>query len=247
MTPDKTSTCSVSIDELQSSRKRNGASLSFTSPPSDKSFCASPSPRQASLSFSSNNTCPLDYSTDIEADSLALLPISPVSLCDNDRNDNVSCPSEDPCKTDNSTVKDANVSTVAVLNGHINDTPNNNKIAPPAELALPHEEANTDVPSEVVTLNNSSNCNRRNSSGQSALSISSLNCFLEGIMLLIEKGADVNLADAFGRTPLHLACENTESIEHHKCIFYLLDHGAEVNSRGKSLPSAILVRASNSQ
>lgn len=229
---DNRSTCSLSVSELQSpGLKYDRASLSFTSPPSERSFRASsPSPRQAS--FSSNNTCPLDYSTD----SLALLPISPVSLCDNDKNDceQVSC-SSDPCKTGHSDVEVkqealVNVSSVAVLNGHINDIPN---IAETDNIGVP--TANLDVPS-VVTFNKSSDCNRRNSIGQSALSITSSNCFLKGMMLLIEKGADVNLIDVHGRAPLHLACENTDSSEHHNCILHLIDHGAQVNFQGKSSP-----------
>lgn len=75
------------------------------------------------------------------------------------------------------------------------------------------------------------NVNARNAAGQSPLSISSSKCFLEGMKLLIDKGADINLQDIYLRTPLHLACENIGSIVHHDCVQYLLANGASVHSR----------------
>ena len=64
--------------------------------------------------------------------------------------------------------------------------------------------------------------NARNAAGQSPLSISSSKCFLEGMKLLIDKGADINLQDIYKRTPLLLACENIGSSVHHDCVQYLL-------------------------
>lgn len=71
--------------------------------------------------------------------------------------------------------------------------------------------------------------NARNAAGQSPLSISSEKCFLEGMKLLIDKGADINLQDIYLRTPLHLACENIVSSVHHECVRYLLANGASVH------------------
>lgn len=84
------------------------------------------------------------------------------------------------------------------------------------------------VPVEVSTKSSSSSkqrssCNKRNAEGQSALSISSSNCFLEGMQLLIEKGADINLRDRHGRAPLHLAVLNNKADAHHQCVEYLLN------------------------
>ena len=73
------------------------------------------------------------------------------------------------------------------------------------------------------------NVNARNSAGQSPLSISSSKCFLEGMKLLIDKGADINLQDIYQRTPLLLACENIGSSVHHDCVQYLLANGASVH------------------
>jgi hypothetical protein len=246
----------LSVDDLQSPTRKyttKRMSLSFTSPPSDssgKTFDgATPSPRHASLSFSSNNTCPLDYSTDNEVDSLTLLPISPVSPCDDEKDGyhDGNC-SFDPCnshlKCQESLI---DVCTVTVYDRDTNTPKNdetNGKDRQQTELIENSQNAIYDlqefqvedqVPSEVSTLDRSSDCNKRNSNGQSPLSISSSNCFLRGMMLLIEKGADVNLTDSFGRTPLHLACENTESNEHHDCISYLLAHGADLSIQGRSL------------
>jgi len=77
-----------------------------------------------------------------------------------------------------------------------------------------------------------SDCDARNAEGQSALSISSSNCFLGGVKLLIDSGADVNLRDAYMRTPLHLACESA-AVHHHRhdCVEYLLMNGASLDVR----------------
>ena len=82
---------------------------------------------------------------------------------------------------------------------------------------------------ESPTTRKHSDCNKRNAQGQSALSISSSRCFLDGIKLLIEKGANVNLQDIHERTPLHLACENTTEEVHHDCVEFLLRKGASTN------------------
>ena len=84
--------------------------------------------------------------------------------------------------------------------------------------------------------------NNRNSTGQSALSVASSKCFLRGIMLLIERGADVNFIDMNDRTPLHLVCGNTRSVEHHNCISNLLEHSSDVNIQGEHRRPALLHR-----
>ncbi|KAL9185167.1 hypothetical protein ACHAXT_002944 [Thalassiosira profunda] len=95
--------------------------------------------------------------------------------------------------------------------------------------ALPDNADPVDVPAEISQISNSSDCNKRNAKGQSALAISSSNCFLDGMKLLIESGAHVDLQDRHSRTPLHLACENTESALHHDCVKYLLAKDANAN------------------
>jgi hypothetical protein len=236
---------SLSLADLQSPKPKSNLhsssrlSVSFTSPPSDCSCNSFPgvSPRQASISvsFSSNNTCPLDYSTD-EVDSLALLPISPVSQCDDDENKDESNNEryDDPC------------SLSGELEGHSNshckdkrttpdkDENDNGIITNKVHSAPSQDNLSSSVPTEIsAPSRNYSDCNRRNKHGQSALSISSSNCFLRGMMLLIDRGADVNLIDSYGRSPLHLACENTESSEHHECILALLEHGADMSIQGE--------------
>ncbi|KAL7470392.1 hypothetical protein ACHAXS_010679 [Conticribra weissflogii] len=98
----------------------------------------------------------------------------------------------------------------------------------------------------IRPLHQCSDCNKRNSNGQSPLSITSSTCFLKGMELLIEKGANVNILDAYGRSPLHLACEyngnasssssfssdgNYHHHHHHDCVKLLLRKGANTNTR----------------
>ena len=208
------------MSDLRSPNPKHIRSLSFTNPPSDtscKSFNgASPSP--------SIDTCPLDYSTDNDVDSLALLQISPVSACDqNNDNESVTSCTSDPCRSH---------LDVGPVNDKVNNGEMHSQEMSLNELCSFPQTNIIQVPTEVSALK-SSDCNRRNTNGQSPLSISSSNCFIRGIMLLIEKGANVNLVDSFGRTPLHLVCENTESSEHHECISYLLDHGADTSCQGE--------------
>ncbi|KAL7551898.1 hypothetical protein ACHAWF_015104 [Thalassiosira exigua] len=49
--------------------------------------------------------------------------------------------------------------------------------------------------------------------------------FLEGMKLLIENGADINLQDMHGRTPLHLACGSTSCA----LVEFLCSNGSDVN------------------
>lgn len=173
----------------------------------------SPSPRQASVSFSTVGSCPLDYSDDLET-----LPVSPVSH------------DEDDCSCDrggSSCPGDSCISRVS-LKERIDSDESTNKKGDATTAVKPEPE-----PEPLFHPKQTSDCDKRNAKGQSALSVSASGCFLEGVKLLCEKGADVNLRDLYGRTPLHHAVANTSSELHHDCVSYLLERGADVNAQDK--------------
>jgi ankyrin repeat protein len=69
--------------------------------------------------------------------------------------------------------------------------------------------------------------NARNSRGESALHLVSGLCFLGGMRLLVENGANVNCADHGGRRPLHAVCGGTGSDPVDACVELLLMSGAD--------------------
>ncbi len=164
----------------------------------------------------------MNYSTDIDeaehdnADDeiLLRLPISPVSP------DNV--------------VEQAQAETAANKTELLEEEPDIVEQADDtAAIKTEEEESDSSIPSNLpnelsisTSRTLSSHCNRKNKNGESPLSLSSSECFLKGMKLLIDRGANINVQDKYGRTPLHLACENVNSERHHECIEYLLQHGA---------------------
>lgn len=183
----------------------------------DSELKTSPRQSSASISFSTHGTFPMDYSSEIDIDnenddaSLLQLPISPVSQeNEEEEDDNAehegSSASKEGCKdVVAGTVEADTIMTVEATSDSI----------------IPS------VPNELsISTSQTSHCDERNSKGQSPLSISSSKCFLEGMKLLIERGANINLQDSYGRTPLQLVCESTNSANHHESIDYLLQRGA---------------------
>lgn len=224
-------------------------SISFTSPndgSADDSFAiddlGSPSPRRASLSVSfSSKSSVLDYSNDVDG-SFDHLPISPVSPEDDEDGQPIK-PCSDPC-SDNEDVATTQVTEIhceerassKYTNQENNDFSSVELKTADDQASVPVEASVTDAPQTHEEFSASarssipaSDCNKRNAAGQSALSISSANGFLEGVKLLVENGADANLRDKYGRCPLHLACENKESDLHHDCVAYLLGKGADAS------------------
>lgn len=174
------------------------------------------SPRQSSISISfSSQECPLNYSTDIDEAEHDLSPISPVSP------DNVE-------QTQAETVAKAKTELLEEEEPDIVEQTDDT-----AAIKTEEEESDGSIPSNLpneLSISTSqtmfSHCNRKNKNGESPLSLSSSGCFLKGMKLLIDRGANINVQDTYGRTPLHLACENVNSERHHECIEYLLQHGA---------------------
>lgn len=189
----------------------------------------------ASVSFSTHGTL-LDYSSEIDADneqenldddvsSLSKLPISPVSQSheeDEEEHDQeeTSSTAHDECTgIPNAALEDEEAEPMSLTEAEATaETEATSDLIPPN---LPHELSILTTPT--------SHCNEKNSKGQTPLSIVSSNCFLDGMKLLVERGANINLTDALGRSPLHLACENSQSDSHHACIDYLLKNGANVS------------------
>ncbi len=157
----------------------------------------------------------MDYSSEIDdVNFLLQLPISPVSQEQEEE--------EEEEEEENEDVSDEQEErSISLLEA---DT---------ANLLAEVEEVETSdsillcVPNELsISTSQTSHCNEKNSNGQSPLSISSSNCFLDGMQLLVERGANINLQDASGRSPLHLVIENANSDKHHESVDYLLQNGA---------------------
>jgi hypothetical protein len=186
----------------------------------------------ASISFSTHGTL-LDYSSEIDIDndnddvnSLLKLPISPVSQSqeeeeeEHDGHEGMSSTAQEEC---------TGIPDAAQLEAeHLSLMEAETK----AEAEATSDSIPPNLPNELsisISTTQTSHCNEKNSKGQSPLSISSSNCFLDGIKLLIQRGANINLQDGFGRTALHLACANAQCDRHHACIDYLLFNGADVS------------------
>ena len=176
------------------------------------------SPRQSSvsISFSTQDTFPMKYSSEIHSDedgsSILKLPISPVT--------------HEEIEQCQHTQEELFASSTT-------------------ELEVEPKDADPDpIPNELSLSipTSQSRCNEKNLSGQSPLSISSSNCFLSGMKLLIERGANINLQDAHGRTPLHLAC-NSHLDSHHVCIEYLLRNRANPNIQDSFCRSPLHIAA----
>lgn len=214
---------------------------------------------------STDSTCPMDYSSEI--DDLTSLPFSPVfpdeeevsSRRNNQPNDlNNLDDTDDPCDCK----ENKNESPRRIIANHpqfSHSTTSESKDSIETEdrndtrQTEQDDSTNTSTNIHSINLNSMtlvrplhqrSDCNKRNSNGQSPLSITSSACFLKGMELLIEKGANVNILDAYGRSPLHLACENNNNAPssssyapdenyhlHHNCMKLLLAKGADTNIR----------------
>src|SRR6056300_1153278 len=137
------------------------------------------SPRQSSISISfSSHECPLNYSTDIDEaehdndeNLLFRLPISPVSP------DNVEQAQETTATTTELLEEEPDIVEQA------DDT---------AAIKTEEEESDSSIPSNLpneLSISTSqtlfSHCNRKNKNGESPLSLSSSECFLKGMKLLI--------------------------------------------------------------
>ncbi|CAM9535609.1 unnamed protein product [Chrysoparadoxa australica] len=69
--------------------------------------------------------------------------------------------------------------------------------------------------------------NQRNSRGESPLHLAARLCFEGGMALLIENGADVNVKDGLGYTPLHTVCVSSSGSDSAAdCARLLLEAGA---------------------
>ena len=185
----------------------------------DSELKASPRQSSASISFSTHGTFPMDYSSEIDNDenSLLQLPISPVSQSQEEEE-------EMKEREDNVENEERSISLLEADNLLREIESSEGMLVPSESTTLP----DVHVPNElsISKTSQTSHCNEKNANGQSPLSISSSNCFLDGMKLLVERGANINLQDAFGRSPLHLVCENADSDNHHDSLDYLLQNGA---------------------
>ena len=93
-------------------------------------------------------------------------------------------------------------------------------------------------------LNNSANINIQGEFNMSILDFAVIVDDLETIQLLIDKGADVSLADSFGSTPLYSAVEFNSKIE---IVELLLKKGADIDAKKSdgSTPFSKAIERSN--
>ena len=184
------------------------ASLTMSDSFDDSEPKASPRQSSASISFSTH-TFPLDYSSELDTDDVnsLLLPISPVA----GQEETIPISPVSPQSQED---EEKEEEMEAEMDNDVKHE----------ERSISLLEASADVPNElsISKTSQTSRCNEQNANGQSPLSISSSKCFLGGIKLLVERGANINIQDAFGRTPLHLVCENANSDNHHDSLDYLL-------------------------
>ena len=87
--------------------------------------------------------------------------------------------------------------------------------------------------------------NMLNSRGESALSIMSSRCFLSGIKLLLECGADASFRDENNFSLLHLVfevCDDVDEIDQpYPCARWLIEYGADVNIVSKDGRTALML------
>ncbi len=74
--------------------------------------------------------------------------------------------------------------------------------------------------------------------------------YLDGIRYLVEHGADVNIKDGLGQTPLFYTVWNETRNQYYNNALYLLEHGADINAtnnRGKTLLQFLKLRVDNEE
>ena len=173
--------------------------------------------------LSSSSSCPSEYSDDniiIDGDGLSRLPPPPLppspavsSQCrSNTEQEEEEChrrSNDDIINREEGTDEGGSVGgdaeAVAAIVATVSNYYASNEIGMPS-----NDDVRDIVPTAAVSARRPwkeqtafSDCDARNAEGQSALSISSSNCFLGGMKLLIDSSADVNLRDVYMRTPLH--------------------------------------------
>ena len=78
--------------------------------------------------------------------------------------------------------------------------------------------------------------------GETGLMLAAVDGHLDTVKLLIREGADVNLCDSDGVSPLMFACENEEGVD---TIKLLIENGADVNALQNDGCTALMIACSN--
>ncbi|KAH8983396.1 ankyrin repeat-containing domain protein [Lactarius hatsudake] len=117
--------------------------------------------------------------------------------------------------------QDAKTARVATLS-NIFEESSPSSSTPPSSRSRYHVNS----PSPVV-MRHLQDVNARGGDYVTPLHATSALGYLKVALLFLEQGADVNLADNFGRTPLHLAAQKG----HSELAALLLEHGGNVNAQ----------------
>ena len=138
--------------------------------------------RQTSVSISTDDTCTMQYSSDIDSSFMAF-PVSPVSICEDEQ--------EEICSAGNTSDGASKEISEQAQKSSSNEKSNSSEDEEAVEEKK-RKISRGGIPTEISTPQ-SDDCNQRQSRGQQSTLSASADRFLDGMKLLIEKGADINL------------------------------------------------------
>ena len=141
--------------------------------------------RQTSVSISTDDTCTMQYSSDIDSSFMAF-PVSPVSICEDEQEEIYSAGN-----TSDGASKEISEQAQKRSSNEKRNSSEDEEAVEEKKRKI-DEYSRGGIPTEISTPQ-SDDCNQRQSRGQQSTLSASADRFLDGMKLLIEKGADINL------------------------------------------------------